>query len=488
MSDPLFSGTLSLAAHLRIDTTARAGLVRAQVVAELDQLKAYDVPSVCVEVGIQSSVSTDDGAEAFKGKARYVCCRIQEMADDQVIEIARRLHARNASFLMAEALQRASEKEPLLSEVTRREVVSVLEHEFGTESLGGQLGLLEFLKRVWPIDLLPSFDRRHEALWGEIWRHTVDNPEDWSLKDLLLERLGILSSSTALLLSFLGELFHPVVRSGAAAENLLSAINRLIEVDGWRLTAQGDVSGRPVYRGERVGQPNNRIKNLIFAAGERKPDIVISNALTNEIAVVRNEEYCLIYDRDILADGLRWTTLVEWYSSINADSKIASESSDAERALFRRLQDQLHPAIERAFFRSYFAIFRSKLSHRLPALVPQVYLHYDPKTIRQRVREATRVERGPGAVGAIPLPRQRMDFLMLLPNNSRIVFELDGKHHYADGDRADPSRYATMVAADRELRLAGYEVYRFGGAELSQESLHSVVSDFFSRLFDKHGV
>lgn len=487
MSDPLFSGTLSLAAHLRIDTTGRAGLVRAQVIAELDQLKAYDVPSVCAEVGIQSSVSPDDGAEAFKGKARYVCRRIQDIADDQVIEIAHRLHARNASFLMAEALQRASERSPLLSEVTRREVVAVLEREFGTESLGGQLGLLEFLRRIWPIELLPSSDRRHEALWGEIWRHAIDNPEDWSLRDLLLDRLGILSSSTALLISFLGELFHPVVRSGVAAEALLSAINRIIEVDGWRLTAQGDVSGRPVYRGERLGQPSNRIKNLIFGAGERKPDLVISNALTNEIAVVRNAEYCLIYDQDIPAEGLKWTTLVEWYSSMKVESRIAGGTSDAERALFRRLQDQLHPAVERAFFRSYFANFRPKLNHRLPALIPQVYLHYDPKTIRQRVREATHADGGAGGCGAIPLPRQRMDFLMLLPNNVRIVLELDGKHHYADGDRAAPHRYASMVAADRELRLGGYEVYRFGAVELNRETLNSVVASFFSRLFEKHG-
>jgi len=34
-------------------------------------------------------------------------------------------------------------------------------------------------------------------------------------------------------------------------------------------------------------------------------------------------------------------------------------------------------------------------------------------------------------------------------------------------DRRCPRRYASMMAEDRDLRLKGYEVYRFGGAELT---------------------
>jgi very-short-patch-repair endonuclease len=59
-----------------------------------------------------------------------------------------------------------------------------------------------------------------------------------------------------------------------------------------------------------------------------------------------------------------------------------------------------------------------------------------------------------------------MDFLFLLGGRRRIVIEVDGRQHYADGAQASPQRYAEMVAEDRRLRLDGYEVYRFGGAEL----------------------
>ena len=50
-----------------------------------------------------------------------------------------------------------------------------------------------------------------------------------------------------------------------------------------------------------------------------------------------------------------------------------------------------------------------------------------------------------------------------------------------------------MVAEDRRLRLAGYEVYRFGGYEFSarepetQAQSAQVVTDFFEGRFKRHG-
>ena len=53
--------------------------------------------------------------------------------------------------------------------------------------------------------------------------------------------------------------------------------------------------------------------------------------------------------------------------------------------------------------------------------------------------------------------RERMDFLLLLPRGVRIVLEVDGKQHYAEGDTASPKLYSEMVSEDRKLRLRGYE-------------------------------
>ena len=127
-------------------------------------------------------------------------------------------------------------------------------------------------------------------------------------------------------------------------------------------------------------------------------------------------------------------------------------------------------------FLGYFRTFRDRFGTRLPALIPQVYLHYDPKTVRE-------------LGGNRRYPRRRMDFLMLLRNDARIMIEMDGKHHYADDDgKASPERYAGMVSADRDLRLRGYEVYRFGGKEMCDKDAAATIQSFFERLFSLHGV
>ncbi|MFP5361384.1 MAG: hypothetical protein ACLGI5_01485, partial [Thermoleophilia bacterium] len=73
---------------------------------------------------------------------------------------------------------------------------------------------------------------------------------------------------------------------------------------------------------------------------------------------------------------------------------------------------------------------------------------------------------------------------------SRVVIEVDGKQHYAEGNAASPRRYAEMVSEDRRLRLTGYEVYRFGGAELSPTDPDAprLVREFFDKLICRHGV
>ncbi|MER5708450.1 hypothetical protein [Streptomyces sp. NPDC002122] len=63
-----------------------------------------------------------------------------------------------------------------------------------------------------------------------------------------------------------------------------------------------------------------------------------------------------------------------------------------------------------------------------------------------------------------------MDFLLLTPDRSRIVIEVDGVQHYADATgKASPRLYSEMVAEDRRLRLMGYDIYRFGGHELARD-------------------
>jgi hypothetical protein len=45
-----------------------------------------------------------------------------------------------------------------------------------------------------------------------------------------------------------------------------------------------------------------------------------------------------------------------------------------------------------------------------------------------------------------------------------------------------------MMHADRDLRLAGYEVFRFGAAELLSEGTDLLVKNFFEALFKRHAI
>jgi very-short-patch-repair endonuclease len=82
-----------------------------------------------------------------------------------------------------------------------------------------------------------------------------------------------------------------------------------------------------------------------------------------------------------------------------------------------------------------------------------------------------------------------MDFLLLFSNHTRIVLEVDGQQHYSVNGKAEPERYARMVAEDRRIRLQGYEIYRFGGAELHGEQRgRAAIIDFFNALFQQHTV
>lgn len=210
-------------------------------------------------------------------------------------------------------------------------------------------------------------------------------------------------------------------------------------------------------------------KNLIFAANGPKPQIVLRDAVNNDIAIVKNAEHCLVYEDPVPPEGLTFTHLVTWWRK---QEQLAEMVPDREvgLSLHDRLRDSLDSDAEKVVFDAYQP--RYKDAFDTPALIPQVYLHYDPYD--QRTHRAAGTE--------APLARQRMDFLLLFSDRRRVVIEVDGKHHYAEGELAMPRLYAEMVAEDRRLRLAGYEVFRFGGAELFHDRSRRLVEDFFDKL------
>jgi len=319
-----------------------------------------------------------------------------------------------------------------------------------------------------PFDFLESGPRK-KGLRAQIHQHVFRNPEDWSA-EFLFEKLGAFESSSRRFILFIEGLASAHVRPDVDDQHrFVKAVNQCLRPCGVEMRETGLDGGYPLFQIVRSTEGvKGKPKNIIFASPV-KPDLRFRDAVNNDIEIVTNADAVLVYDRAIPSSGLSWDDLQDWW----ADLKELS-AEDAKKTLYQRLLGSLPETSppQRLVFTTFFRHFGAAV-RTLPALLPEVWLHWDPKNI---------TERGPAA-----LTRFRMDFLMLLPNDVRIVIEVDGKQHYADDDRASPQKYGVMMAADREIRLAGYEVYRFGGAEVSPAS-RALVGEFFERLFKRHRI
>ncbi|MGH0224559.1 hypothetical protein NKZ03_00245 [Sinorhizobium meliloti] len=424
------------------------GMTHAQLSEEPPRIAGLVVPS-------------EDGLS----KRQRIDMALSSLSEVQLAKFALKFAAHRDDVGLDEACRKVLEAgEPPLSQITRRDVARA----FG-DDLAGERSTVEIVGRYFPLcspidDFIGSNGR---SLRDRIARHMDQNPGDWSVEDLFGE-IGAFDCSRARFAALLEEAVHPLSRSGDVQLQTISALNKILEPDGYELTQESELSGHPIFGFRQIVRGvGGRPKNLIFASRGLKPEIGFADAINNDIVILSGEESCLVYDRPIGSNGLLWFELVAWWSDVTPGANAAS--------LGARLQESLASEAERKLFAGYFKAFRSDLGEALPALLPQVYLHYDPatvKTLRHR----------------LPLPRQRMDFLLLLPGRQRVVIEVDGKHHFSENDRPSLKVYADMVSADRELRLAGYEVYRFGANELVGDGAETKVTDFFEKLFRLHRV
>lgn len=364
---------------------------------------------------------------------------------------------------------------PAIPKRTRREIARDLDPVLDVLTRKADR-FMAFLESLWHLrdSELGFFGCDLTSLRGRIEQHVLRNPGDWTAEDLF-EQLGAFDAGDARFGRFLDGLVSPeLVPDEPAQRAIADVINARLREAGVELRETGSDGGYPVFTVVPVSAARHRQpKNLVFAS-QVKPDIRISDAVSNDIEIVENADKVLVYDRPVGADGLRWRDLQQWWQ----DTRQLRSDEVAKRSLYARLSSALpdNSPPQRNLFDLYHEIHGIAVPG-LPALLPEVWLHWDPKTVRER--------------GAAALLGHRMDFLLLLPHGQRVVLEVDGSHHYAssDGLRPAPARYAALARADRELKLSGYEVFRFGAAELTDPgSARSLLQAFFAGLFRRFNV
>lgn len=330
------------------------------------------------------------------------------------------------------------------------------------------------LGRWWPLgddDPMQAF----AALTGQssmtglaalVDRHVLRNPGDWSIEELF-ERIGAFDAVGTRFARFLEDLASAdTVPDEKTQHRIAEAANTHLRLVGFELRETGVDEGYPVFSFASTGQPRNRPpKQLIFATPQ-KPDLRLSSSVDNDIEIVTNAHTVLVYDRPIAETGLLWRDLQAWWK----DTCQSPSDEQAKRDLYAKLKASLpsNSPGQHALFDAYYRIVGDSAPD-LPALLPEVWLHWDPKTVAQR--------------GADALLGHRMDFLLLLPGRVRVVLEVDGSHHYNSA-----AAYAETARGSRELIFAGYEVFRFGTAELQPPGAHERLAGFFGELFRRHRV
>ena len=465
--------------------------LRDQIASAVATAKAYDVPAACVRLGIQETVEEGDAQEAFSSKRIYVRCRILALSESDLLRLAARvLREYPSDELMDTVSEMTLHAERRVSILVRRDVLKTLNQ---LASLFGELPLIDSLSEVFGSAVIqddPGGIFGRTSLQRKIVQHCLHN-EDWSNEELLLQ-CGALKCSQTRFFALLAKLLHPMTRPAAEQAMLAEEISTALRRDGFTISQTGVESGYTIFSVVRAKTGVvGAMKNLIFASIGKKPELVFRDAVNNDLEIVKHADNVLVFDRPLPSSGLLlWKDLRDWYAELEGISDPGSAKDQLYRRLFQAVLCTRSPG-EYALFQGYYERYGSLFGDQLPALIPQVYLHYDPYTQRKRGDEQF-------------LARQRMDFLLMLEQGVRIVIEIDGRHHYAAQDPnqkdkyiASAQRYSEMVAEDRRLRLMGYEVYRFGGFEfldvdLDQRKIGSktqqCVADFFDRLLARHAV
>ena len=447
-----------------------------------EHIKSYDVEHIillCDDLQIPCNGMLDPWTQ----KEVYVESGINKMDDKEIFDLLKTMSLGDYETELFEKIDRYLEVELFeITTITRRKILNWISEQTDLE---GELQINKFLNRVWNLQNMPS-------IYGEvsreedILRHMVRN-DDLTYKQLLEDVLKVIYVSDSTFKRFIEELVYPDVRSTERQKEYVNILNGFLKNDGYSLLCSNYVSGNPIYTLQKnVRGVGNEVKNIIFAGIGGKPDIVLDDSLSNTIKMIDNGVDCLVYNQIVPSDGLKWKELVMWWSN-----KDEYDENNADK-LFDRLIKSMDSNPEKNFMWVYYQCFiKGKSNPDLPALIPQVYCHYDPKSAVMRK-------------GTVYV-HQRMDFLMLFSDKERVVIEIDGMQHYSDEQElevlldkkvdkvrksiASSKKYAEMVEDDRKLKLYGYNVFRFGGYEFMQEQHpKSKIMHFFDRLFELYGV
>ncbi|NCN85850.1 MAG: abortive infection family protein [Sphingomonadales bacterium] len=300
--------------------------IRTRTAEVIAGAKAYDVPALCVRLGL--SEGTED--EAMHSKFKYAHSRLMEMSPDAVLKAARALLTEEQDFDLAEHLAKTEEiGTRTVSTRTRRRVF----HAFQGHSLCTEYDEVEFLEKLFPLSAIRtgnSTDWEQRTLRDDFIQHWVRN-DDWTYRDLG-EKLGLVNSSKALLFRFLELAVHPETLDEDTQAARVAKLNDELKNDGFRLTQSSRLSGYPVYKVEQLSDASPSHAIISGALARFNPDQI---HVRWEAALDRratDPAGAITLARTLLEDVCRW---------LLAELNVAVSDQDDLPSLYRKLSKAL---------------------------------------------------------------------------------------------------------------------------------------------------
>jgi hypothetical protein len=219
-----------------------------------------------------------------------------------------------------------------ITEVSRRDIIDLFRKGYVESGIFGdnqnvfygyygRLSEVDFLKKLYTLNKMVSYDSRYENAEGDIWQHTVNNDDwesDWVFSD---DRFELLKGADSILLDFLCAVFHPENRYEQGYwKEYLSKINGILKADGYELYENCKISQRSVFSWRKITQEESVSGRFIPFSVRNKKDIeakklnvpTISKKLRSEIIKLFN-----MYDEDLYE-----TTETGWNYNIKSKDAI----------------------------------------------------------------------------------------------------------------------------------------------------------------------
>jgi hypothetical protein len=210
-----------------------------------------------------------------------------------------------------------------ISEITKRDILNLLKDGFYIDEgffvkehyspYHGLINEIDFLKRLYDLESMPSADPRFSNAEDDIWQHTINNYDYeycWVFED---DRFQLKNGDDEIYLRFLCEIFHPAVRDESRPwKELLKEINKLLRNDGYELYPAKKISNRDVY----CWRPYNPENNIFIPFSLRNQMAIKLKKL--KLQIKRNTRY-QIYQilerynysiREISETGFQYDVLV----------------------------------------------------------------------------------------------------------------------------------------------------------------------------------